>query len=197
MLLKLIRNTLLSRIKNRDCTLRSLYVSRKAQLGKQVKVARNVEIRAAVSLGDYSFVNVNSLILSGKIGRYCSIGCNCVIGPHEHPLNEFTTSNAIYKDRRFRKAIPIDELARPPVIGNDVWIGANVTVLQGVKIGDGAVIAAGAVVTRDVEERCVYAGVPAKKLKVRVDERGLADKLGKYWWKQDKSSVIDAVLKAL
>lgn len=55
----------------------------------------------------------------------------------------------------------------PVIINDDVWIVANVTILKGVKIGEGSVIAAGSVVTKDVEPYCIYGGVPAKKLKHR------------------------------
>ena len=59
-------------------------------------------------------------------------------------------------------------MTQPISIGNHVWIGINVTILKGVKIGDGAIIAAGAVVTRDVPERCLAAGVPARVIKNNV-----------------------------
>ena len=53
-------------------------------------------------------------------------------------------------------------------IEDDVWIGAGVRVLDGVKIGQGAIVGAGAVVTKSIEKFCVYAGVPAKKIKTRL-----------------------------
>jgi len=56
---------------------------------------------------------------------------------------------------------------RPTVVGNDVWIGAKATILAGVTIGDGAIVAAGAVVTRDIGERTIVAGVPARMIKHR------------------------------
>lgn len=56
-------------------------------------------------------------------------------------------------------------IARPVIIGNDVWIVGNVTILPGVKIGNNVVVAAGAVVTKDVPDNCVIGGVPARKIK--------------------------------
>ena len=67
-------------------------------------------------------------------------------------------------------------------IGNDVYIGANVTVLDGVQIGDGSVIGAGAVVTKDVPPFAVVTGVPATILKYRFDEKTIAALLEKKWW---------------
>lgn len=60
------------------------------------------------------------------------------------------------------------EPTRPIVIGNKVWIGTNVTVLKGVKIGDGCVIAAGSLVTKDIPANCLAGGVPAKVIKENV-----------------------------
>ena len=62
-------------------------------------------------------------------------------------------------------------MTMPIAIGNHVWIGMNVTVLKGVKIGDGSIIAAGAVVTKDVPENCLIAGVPARIVKTGVQWR--------------------------
>ena len=81
------------------------------------------------------------------IGDDVLVGHNCVIA---------TLNHAMAPARRG------DMIPAPVRIGNRVWIGANVTILQGVEIGDGAVIAAGAVVNRDVPPRTVAAGVPAR-----------------------------------
>lgn len=73
-------------------------------------------------------------------------------------------------------------------IGNDVWIGANVVILQGVHIGDGAIIAAGAVVTKDVDDYAIVGGVPAKLIRYRFSERQIkAFKEIQWWnWNMDK-----------
>ena len=67
-------------------------------------------------------------------------------------------------------------------IGNDVWIGANVIILPGVKIGDGAVLAAGAVVTKDVEPYAIVGGVPAKVSRYRFDQEMIEAFLRIKWW---------------
>jgi acetyltransferase-like isoleucine patch superfamily enzyme len=68
------------------------------------------------------------------------------------------------------------------VIGNDVFIGANVTVLDGVHIGDGAVIGAGAVVVKDIPPYAIAVGVPAEVRKYRFDEKTIHSLLRKQWW---------------
>lgn len=81
------------------------------------------------------------------------IGDGCLIG---HQVVFATINHDISSDKRG------DMLCKPIVIENNVWIGAHATILQGVTVGEGAVVAAGAVVTKDVPKRAIVAGVPAK-----------------------------------
>lgn len=83
--------------------------------------------------------------------------------------------NAAFENSPLRKNIPV-------VIGNDVWIGANVSILPGVHIGDGAVLAAGAVVNKDVEPYEIVGGVPAKHIKYRFDAEQRKILLSVKWW---------------
>ncbi|MCR5314680.1 MAG: sugar O-acetyltransferase [Bacteroidaceae bacterium] len=85
------------------------------------------------------------------------IGNNCLIGPD---VGIYTAGHRLEPEGR-----TLDVYGMPITIGNDVWIGGNSTILPGVTIGDGAVIAAGAVVTHDVEPYTIVGGVPAKVIK--------------------------------
>ncbi|MEO1486680.1 MAG: CatB-related O-acetyltransferase, partial [Bacteroidota bacterium] len=76
-------------------------------------------------------------------------------------------------------------------IGNDVWIGAQVTILDGVKIGDGAIIASGALVNRDVPPYSIWGGVPAKEIKKRFDEHVIERLLAIKWWDKEYSWLKD------
>ncbi|MGN1275552.1 MAG: CatB-related O-acetyltransferase, partial [Floccifex sp.] len=71
------------------------------------------------------------------------------------------------------------------VIGNDVWIGNNVTILAGVSVGDGAVLAAGAVVTKDVPPYAIVGGVPAKILRFRFDDGTIKELQKLEWWNKN------------
>ena len=108
-----------------------------------------------IHVGDNFFANYNVTILDNREVR---IGDNVMIGPHTliatvgHPLSP--------AKRRAHCAI-----AKPIHIGNDVWIGGNVTIMPGLTIGNNVVIAAGAVVTKDVPDNSLVAGVPAKKVR--------------------------------
>lgn len=86
------------------------------------------------------------------IGDYCMIGPNTLITTVNHPLTP--------KERRMKMA-----QGKPVTIGNDVWIGGNCTILPGVTIGNNVVVAAGAVVSHDIPDNSLVAGVPAKIIK--------------------------------
>ena len=85
------------------------------------------------------------------------IGNNCLIGPD---VGVYTAGHRLEPEGR-----TLDVYGMPITIGNDVWIGGHSTILPGVSIGDGAVVAAGAVVTKDVEPNTIVGGVPAKVIK--------------------------------
>ncbi len=119
-----------------------------------------------VTIGQGTYVN-SGYVMSGSIGRWCSIAYGVLIGPTEHDPDGWTTSPA----RAISVGLPAsstEKPAAPPVIEDEVWIGANVVVLRGVRIGRGSVIAAGAVVTKDVPAMEIWGGVPARRLRERV-----------------------------
>ena len=109
------------------------------------------------------------------------------------PVSFFTTSPNAYRYEKIKDICkwPSDDIVKPVVIGNDVWIGSNVVILQGCKVGDGAVVAAGAVVTHNVEPYTVVGGVPAKKIKDRFTS-DLKKKLqDSQWWNHEKNWIAD------
>lgn len=82
---------------------------------------------------------------------------------------------------------------RPVIIGNDVWIGANVIIMPGVSIGNGAIIAAGAVVTKDVEDYAIVGGVPAKVIKYRFSKAMIEQFLKIKWWDWDINKIQENI----
>lgn len=140
-------------------------ISPKAKISKAYYIG-NAVISSGVVLGEGSYIN-SGVIFSGLIGKFCSIGYNVIIGPTEHDTNFVTTSPSLAKKQgiAFEKT---EKKMDPPVIQDEVWIGANVVILRGVIIGKGSVIAAGAVVVKDVPEMEIWGGVPAKFLKKRI-----------------------------
>lgn len=158
-------------------------VSRKATLEEGVCLYRNVKVQAGVHIGSNTYINDGSVVASGHIGKYCSIGYNVQIGMYEHPIDFVTTSERIYHacdDGNPCKEYK--EIKRPPCIGNDVWVGSNAIIMQGVNIGDGAVIGASAVVTHNVKPYEIVAGIPAKTMRYRFSEEIIEKLLEILWW---------------
>ena len=145
-------------------------------------------------IGDYSYCNKNVQIQNAIIGNYCSIANDVVIGLGKHPLNLFSTSTVFYRKENtlnvklVEKDYEFDEYL-PVSIGSDVWIGARAIIMDGVNIGDGAVVAAGAVVTKDVPPYAIVAGVPSKIIKYRFEKNKIKELLESKWWKMKPSEV--------
>lgn len=134
-------------------------VSPRAVLKKTAYLGR-VFVSSGVSLGEGTYVN-SGIIFSGNIGNWCSIAYGVIIGPTEHDIKFITMSP--FHARSMGFDAKLTELnIHPPIIEDEVWIGANAIVLRGVKIGRGSVIAAGAVVTKNVPAGEIWGGVPAK-----------------------------------
>lgn len=126
--------------------------------GKNVNIEKGANFSSDISLGDNSGIGINAE-LSGAI----TIGNDVMMGPY---CMMYTSNHGME-----RTDIPMwrqkSETPRPIVIGNDVWIGSRVIILPGVHVGDGSVIGAGSVVTKDVEPYSVVAGNPAKLIRKR------------------------------
>lgn len=147
---------------------------------KNPLIMKNVFIDDNCSIGEYTYVGQNTSITKTRIGRYCSIGSEVVIGPGEHPLDSISTS-AFFFEGDIYCTLTTKDL----VIGNDVWIGAKAIILRGLTIGNGAVIAAGAVVTKNVPDFAIVAGVPARIIRYRFS---VADQFvinNSKWWDYD------------
>ena len=119
------------------------------------------------------------------IGRYCSIAAGVRILNHNHPLTFKSTSGLFFNPELGLCDRWLVDLGTKRV-GNDVWIGANAVILPEVsRIGDGAVIGAGAVVNRDVPPYAVVLGNPARVVKYRFSEGLIAELLDERWWERD------------
>lgn len=139
-----------------------------------------------------------------EIGKYCSIAANvnfiCDSGYHtESEITSFPLfheildkNDQVFIRNQFFKVSEISEKIRPKKsdikIGNDVWIGMNVTILPGVKIGNGVTVLAGSVISTDAPDYAIVGGVPGKTIKLKHSKE-IIDKLNKicWWnWPQDK-----------
>lgn len=136
-------------------------------------------------IGRYTYLAMNTWAIHVKIVAFCSIGDGAYIGGAEHPINWVSTSPAFEKVNSYpRKRFAALEMPayKTTIIGNDVWIGHNAVIKQGVTIGDGAVIGSNAVVTKDVPPYAIVVGSPAIIKKFRFDEETIKLLLDYKWW---------------
>lgn len=155
------------------------------------------------TMGMCSYIGVNSYI-SAHIGRFCSISnnvrCNPGIHPYEAPFvssspcffslnkNKSQCGCSFASEQLFNEKRQVDVENDISVnIGNDVWIGEGVFLVGGISIGDGAVVLAGAVVTKDVPPYAIVGGVPARLIRYRYDENTIKWLLGIEWWNNSPS----------
>jgi acetyltransferase-like isoleucine patch superfamily enzyme len=137
------------------------------QRGADVSFAPNVSFRNAerITLGDGTHIGEFSVVWAGNSTGRIILGEKCLLAPHV----TLTASNYGTAQGEFIMDQP--KIEEDIVIGRDVWLGANTVVLAGVTIGDGAIVAAGAVVTKDVPPGAIVGGVPAKI----IARRGVTD----------------------
>jgi acetyltransferase-like isoleucine patch superfamily enzyme len=153
----------------------------------------------SIEMGAFSY-QVSGYCFAARIGRYCSFGEDVQIGRQDHPTTWVSTSPAFYLGDRlfdlddgFAGADAYHDYAfsfrGPPTkvqitrIGNDVWIGHGAYIRAGVTIGDGAIVAAHSVVTRDVAPYTVVAGNPATLRKMRLPPTLISPMLKSRWWR--------------
>lgn len=151
--------------------------------------------KSYIGYGTY-IVGENSYIHDCKIGRFCSIASNCHIGLGDHSLSMVSTSPLFYSSHSLlpenflSKSIAIEDSTiqgtnYKVIIGNDVWMGYNVCVKEGVTIGDGAIIGAKSFVTRDIPPYAIAVGTPAKIIKYRFTPEQIQKLLETQWWNKD------------
>ena len=135
-----------------------------------------------VSIGRRSYWSSGYCWGRVHVGRYCSISENVTIGAAAHPTAWLTS-------QPFGTGPVFQENDVDTIIGNDVWIGVSAVIMNGIHVGDGAVIGAGAVVTHDVPAWAIVVGVPARVLKYRFDEQTRQRLAAIEWWTIDEDEL--------
>lgn len=154
--------------------------------------------------GLFTYIGKYSDLSYSKIGRFCSIASNVNICRGNHPVGFVTTHPAFYYDTSQQIGYTIhhgaplyNQLYKYPenekqyqvIIGNDVWIGSHVLILGGIRVGDGAVIGSGSVVTKDVDPYSIVAGNPARVIRKRFSD-DIINKIEKSkWWNMSLESI--------
>lgn len=160
-----------------------------SDVSSKAKVWGNSKLFYA-TLGDYSYVGPHSRVIHATIGKFCSIGAEVRVGMGTHSLSNLSTAS-IFTAKKNGTGISWTtencfEEYRTVIIGNDVWIGQRAMIMGGVHIGNGAVVGAGAIVTKDVPPYAIVAGVPARIIKQRFSEDIINTlEQGRWWDKQE------------
>lgn len=149
-------------------------------------------------VGFGTYFGRNCYIAKTRIGRFCSIANNVSIVIGTHPTKDFVSTHPAFfstqkqagftfvNHNKFDEMIYRDKKNNISVeIGNDVWIGENVIILGNVKIGDGAIIGAGSIVTKDIEPYSINVGVPSKIIKYRFSKEDIEYLKKIKWWNKD------------
>lgn len=178
-------------------------IERQVSINKDSIIQKNVHILSScimnnTTIQSYSYIGRNSLIQNAEVGKFCSIANDVFIGLGSHPIEYFSTSPLFYKKENtlniqlVEKDLQFEEYKKI-IIGNDVWIGARAIILDGVKIGNGAIIASNSVVSKDVPSYAIVGGVPAKLLKYRfeLEKRSMLE--ASQWWKWDIEEIKEKI----
>lgn len=150
-----------------------------------------------VKIGKYSSIRGRSRAMNATIGNFSVIAKECDIGLGVHPTNLISCHSIFYKNAPwgFHKdwVKKVTHYVKPIHIGNDVWIGARSIIMDGVSIGDGAIVAAGSVVTKDVPPYAVVGGSPAKIIKYKFSQ-DIIDRLEEIqWWNLPDEEITKVV----
>lgn len=155
--------------------------------GAYVEVGKGSRV-AHSHFGDYSYCDRYADIANAQIGKFANIAAFSRIGATDHPLETAACHHFLYRSKDYWDDTENDDAffahrkARVAHIGHDTWIGAGAMIKPEVKLGHGAVVAAGAVVTKDVAPYTIVAGTPAQPLRLR-QPRDIADRLiALAWW---------------
>jgi len=171
-------------------------ISSSSMIGKEVNlcfpvhISPQIQIKNNIKIDKFTFINWSTVIYPNiYIGSFCSIGRGVEIGLAQHPIQWLSTHSFQYSKGWFPKLEKYDferkyrQLDHKQCnIGSDVWIGNGAKILSGVPIGHGAIVAAGAVVVKDVPPYAIVGGVPAKLIKYRFDDDVIKKLLKLKWW---------------
>lgn len=160
------------------------------------KILKEEIIKYQWEIGDHTYGHISVLeprMAKLKVGKFCSIaaGVSVILGNHRvDTVTTYPFSSLRSRWPGIRRNYIDDHSTKGDVIiGNDVWIGRSSTILSGVTIGDGAVIATNSLVNKDVEPYSIVGGTPAKLIKFRHSQNVISDLLRIKWWEWDDETI--------
>ena len=166
--------------------------------GAFVEIGRGSRVQNA-SFGDYSYCDRYADIANARIGKFSNIAAFARIGATDHPLHTASCHHFLYRSDDYWDDATRDDAffahrrSRMAAIGHDTWIGASAMIKPEVTLGHGAVVAAGAVVTKDVAPYTIVAGNPAKPLRPRQPRDIAARLMDLAWWDWPHEALREAL----
>ena len=170
------------------CTVDKKARIKDAVLEPYVNVTHHAEIVNS-HIGQRTSIGRYSKIRDSEIGAFCSISWDVTIGAVTHPMVQMSSHAFTYRKQFGIVEADKEFKIKTTIVGNDVWIGCGSIILAGVRIGDGSIIGAGAVVTKDVAPYTIVTGVPARVLRKRFPDEITSGLLDISWWNWDDNKL--------
>ncbi|ETX27754.1 chloramphenicol acetyltransferase [Roseivivax isoporae] len=171
-----------------ECEITDTTFGRFCEIGRGSRVAHS-------TIGDYSYCDRYADIANTGVGKFANIASFTRIGPTDHPMDRASLHHFLYRSGDYWDDAEADadffdrRRSRRAWIGHDTWIGHGAVVRPEITVGDGAVVAAGAVVTKDVAPYTIVAGVPAVPLRARFPQ-DVAERMRRLaWWDWDHDTL--------
>ncbi len=190
-------NRLKKQYQNRKISILTFY-DKESLISNKSRIQRFVVLRKCV-VSDYSYIGYNTNIYNASIGKFCSISKDVCIGLPSHPTKFISTSPLFVNIQNgtgysWAKQDLFNSVPGKVLIGNDVWIGMKSTIMGGITIGNGAIIAAHSVVTKDVPPYAIVGGVPSKIIKYRFDDDIIEALQKSEWWNRSDDFLQSNIL---
>ena len=187
------------KILNEKPNIHSTAFVKNCRIGSWTEIGANSKYVETI-FGDYSYDAGDVQIIYSEIGKFCSIASHVRINPGNHPKERVIQHHCTYRKVQFGFGDEDDmeffnwRREHKCVLDNDVWIGHAAIIMPGVKIGNGAIIGSGAVVTKDVGDYEIAAGVPARIIKKRFSDEVIEKLLRIKWWDWDRKDLKEKLI---
>tara|TARA_X000000950_G_scaffold46488_1_gene53339 strand:- start:1904 stop:2518 length:615 start_codon:yes stop_codon:yes gene_type:complete len=166
---------------HKDCEINNSSFGAYTEIGQGSRVSNS-------TLNDYSYCDRFADIANAKIGKFSNIASFSRIGPTDHPKELASLHHFHYRSSYYFDNVEDDSeffayrASRIATLGHDTWVGHGAIIRPEVKVGDGAIVAAGAVVTKDVSDYMIVAGIPATPLRARFPKNVASRLINLAWW---------------
>lgn len=175
-----------------DCEVTDTTFGRFTEIGRGTRIAHS-------HVGDYSYCDRYADIANADIGKFSNIASYVRIGATDHPIQKASLHHFHYRSADYFDGVTNDAAwfahrrSRRAVIGHDTWIGHGAQIKPEVTVGHGAVIAGGAIVTKDVPPYMIVAGIPAAPLRERFASKIAGQMMTLAWWDWPHDRLRDAL----